>query len=269
MMTHDETVEILATYALDAVDGDERTAIEQHLAECPRCRAELDSWREVATALGNSVEPLPEGLWNSIASRLPDRSDEARPPMPQLVRSDSEGAVENEAVEGDELATRRARRGTQSRGRLAGVIAAVVGVAAVVAFLGVSLVHANDQVSNLQQAVNHSNPPSSVVTALETPGHKVVNLEGPNHAQLAQFVVADGRGYLVSSKLPALSSNQTYQLWGVVDGQPISLGLLGQNPHRSTFTLAGSKSASVLGLTVEPAGGTVVPSQAMVAKGVV
>ena len=41
----------------------------------------------------------------------------------------------------------------------------------------------------------------------------------------------DGQGYLVKSDLPTLSSAKTYQLWGVINGQPISLGLLGQAPH--------------------------------------
>ena len=54
---------------------------------CPRCQAELDGFREVAGALGNSVEPLPEGLWSGIASRLPERheDEEQLPPMPRLV----------------------------------------------------------------------------------------------------------------------------------------------------------------------------------------
>ena len=92
MMTHEESIEFLATYALDAVEGEEREAVEEHLAECPRCRAELDAFREVTTALGNSVEPLPEGLWTSIASRLPGRGDEERPPMPRLMRDEADGA---------------------------------------------------------------------------------------------------------------------------------------------------------------------------------
>ena len=52
----------------------------------PRCRAELDGLREVAAAIGNTVEPLPEGLWSNIASRLPERpDDDESPPMPRLV----------------------------------------------------------------------------------------------------------------------------------------------------------------------------------------
>ena len=86
MMSHEEAAELLAVFALDAVEPDEHELIEAHLAECPRCRAELDAHREVAAALGNSVEPLPEGLWSSIASALPPRRDEEPPPMPTLVR---------------------------------------------------------------------------------------------------------------------------------------------------------------------------------------
>ena len=95
-------------------------------------------------------------------------------------------------------------------------------------------------------------PPAAVVAALETPGHKVVNMEGANHVRVAQFVIADGRGYLVTSTLPALSADHTYQLWAVINGQTISLGLMGQRPNQTTFTLAGSPSVSRLAITVEP-----------------
>src|ERR1700722_10516822 len=87
-MTHDEVSELLGAFALDAVEYDEYEEIEAHLSECPRCRAEVDAHREVAAALGNSVEPLPEGLWENIARRLPPRQDEDAPPMPLLVRAD-------------------------------------------------------------------------------------------------------------------------------------------------------------------------------------
>ncbi len=84
-MSHDEASDLLGAYALDAVDGDEFTELEEHLDTCPRCRAELDSLREVAAAMGNSVEPVPEGLWSQIALRLPERQeDEEPPPMPRL-----------------------------------------------------------------------------------------------------------------------------------------------------------------------------------------
>ena len=52
-MTHAEIAELLGAYALDAVSPDEAAEIEEHLAECPRCRAEVSAHREVAGVLGN------------------------------------------------------------------------------------------------------------------------------------------------------------------------------------------------------------------------
>jgi anti-sigma-K factor RskA len=216
----------------------------------------------VAAALGNSVEPLPEGLWDSISSRLPDRHDQDRPPMPVLVRDDSVGA---EAT----LDVRRPAVFRSARVRLAAVASVAVAAAAVVTVLGLSLANADTQVAHLQGALDES-AHTAVVAAEETQGHKVVHLEGANNVQLATFVtIPSGQGYLVKSRLPKLPSNETYQLWGVVRGQPISLGLLGRSPHMVTYTLAGSVQPSKLGITVEPAGGSAVPTQSMLASGTV
>ena len=56
-LTHDEAAELLGAYALDAVEADERDAIEHHLNECPRCRAE--------------VALTPDGTGFLVADKLP------------------------------------------------------------------------------------------------------------------------------------------------------------------------------------------------------
>ena len=56
MDVHDLT----ATYALHALDAEERTEYEAHLAQCERCRAELAQLTESAAALAWAVEsPAP------------------------------------------------------------------------------------------------------------------------------------------------------------------------------------------------------------------
>jgi anti-sigma-K factor RskA len=265
VISHQQASELLAVFALDAVDSDEQELIEAHLAECPRCRAELDAHREVAAALGNSVEQLPEGLWSSIASRLPARPAEEPPPMPTLVREGS-APEEHSATR---FRTPRPAPRRASRGRLLSVASLAVAAAAVAAVLGVNLVHANNQISSLQHA-----SPASAAAALRVPGHRVVDLESARHVELAQFVVVPsgqgyGQGYLIKSNLPTLSSAETYQLWGVINGRAISLGLLGRDPHGAAFTLGGSSHPSKLGITVEPAGGSVVPTGSMLAAGTV
>jgi anti-sigma-K factor RskA len=257
VIAHEEISALLAPYALDAVVGEECRAVEEHLEQCPRCRAELDAFRDVAAALGNSVAELPEGLWLSIESRL-SHDEEEPPAMPRLFSDPTVAAP---------LAAHRRHRRLSTRGGFA-VVGSILGAAAAAAaILAFGLGQGNDSASQLQAAL--AVQPSSVVSALETPGHRVVNLNNGSAGTLAQFVMADGRGYLVSSTLPALKSSETYQLWGVVSGQPISLGLLGQSPSNSIFTLAGSAVPTQLRITVEPSGGSVVPSGAVVASGLV
>jgi anti-sigma factor RsiW len=261
MMSHEEASGLLGAYALDAVDGDEFAALEAHLDSCPRCRAELDSLREVAAALGNSVEPLPEGLWSQIASRLPERpADEEPPSMPQLA---PEGRAERAG------SPFRAPVGGRRR-RVAATMVAAVAVAAVAVaiVLGIGLVRADNSVSNLQAQV--SRPPATVGHALQTPGRRLVNLYSRSGSAAAQFVVVpDGRGYLVSSTLPSLAAGRTYQLWGIVGNTAISLGLLGRSPQQAVFTMAGTNRPSRLSITAEPAGGVIVPTTAVVATGTV
>ena len=254
-MEHDEAVEILAVLALDALDDDQRRAVEEHVAECPRCLGELDAWREVAGALGNSVEPVPEGLWSNIATRLYEDPQHRAPPLAPL-RFDLS------------LARARPRQSPTSSRRRAWV--ATIGVAAaLVAVLAVSLANADRKVSDLQSALSASSQ-SQVAAALKTPGHELVNLTSATSRRLAQFVVLpDGRGYLVRSKLPPLASNQTYQLWGIVAGKSISLGVMGSSPGHVTFTVASKPSPSELAVTVEPSGGTSTPSTSILASGAV
>jgi anti-sigma factor RsiW len=259
-MRHADASELLASFALDAVSTTEHDEIETHLIQCPRCRAELDGYREVAAAMGNSVEPLPEGLWTSIAARLPDRGDEEPPPMPSLASGESADAS-------------RPRRRPRPRG-IASIGAVAVATAAVAIVLGIGLVRADNQVNHDSSLLaNRAHPVihtiSAVQAALHAPGHKVIKLAN-GAADVASFVVTpDGRGYLVSTSLPSLPATEVYQLWGVVNQQAISLGLLGTKPTRSTFTMAGDASPSRLSITVEPAGGSITPSSPLVASGTV
>ncbi len=259
-MAHD-TNDLLATYALDAVDREDQERIERHVVECPRCQSELDAYREVAASIGNSVAQVPTDLWNAISSQLQDRRGGAIPPTPTLLRQ----GFEHGQTSGAALAPTRV---PSSRWRKSAYSALAIAAASIIAVLGLSLSNANTQNAQLRGAAGES-AHTDVVTALETPGHKLVNLTSKSSEGSAQFVLLpDGRGYLVKSTLPSLSANMTYQLWGVVDGQPISLGLLGQSPHQVTFTLAGAPGPSELGINVEPAGGAVVPSAPMRVEGV-
>jgi anti-sigma factor RsiW len=262
VITHDQAHDLLAAFALDAVDGGiEHDQIESHLNDCPRCATELMALRDVASVLGNCVEPVPKNLWSVISSRL-SVSEPEEPALPLLKVLPPRTWRTERTLRGS-AKTPRSRTGRRYLIVVTSVAAAAATAAAV---LGIGLVRTSDQNDRLQAQIGSNS--SSVVAALETPGHTLVSLRAPNHTKLAQFVLLpSGRGYLVSSELPKLTPDHTYQLWGIIEGQAISLGLLGPAPSQAAFTVAGGSGVpSQLGVTVEPAGGSVLPTTTMLAS---
>ncbi|MCZ7526964.1 MAG: hypothetical protein M5U14_11615 [Acidimicrobiia bacterium] len=62
--------ELLAIRALDALDPEERRAVDR-LVECdPVARARLDLFREAAALLAGPPVPPPRDLWHRIARSL-------------------------------------------------------------------------------------------------------------------------------------------------------------------------------------------------------
>lgn len=252
MMSHDEASELLAVAALHAVDPETMAAIEEHAATCPRCQSELDGFRAVAAALGNAVEELPEGLWTNISSQLWERKGESVEMPPLLI-----GGTPAEVV-AIGSAARTSKRLRNTLGALAFAAAASIVV------LALSLSSAQNHVTNLEASSSRS----VVQRALTAPGHQIVNLTSDTDAKLAEFVMLpDGTGYLVKSNMPNLAANETYQLWGIVNGSPVSIGVMGSSPAHVTFTLDSTPRPSELAVTVQQAGGSLTPAKNFVASG--
>jgi hypothetical protein len=255
MMSHDEASELLAVAALHAVDAKTLAAIEEHAATCPRCQSELDSYRAVAAALGNSVEELPEGLWTNISSQLWERKGDAEA-MPPLLIGDTPTDIV--AIGSAPKSSRR------TKSVLGGV--AFAAAASIVA-LALGLNSAQNHVTNLQGALATASQ-TVVQKALSAPGHQIVNLTSASDKPLAEFVMLpDGTGYLVNAEMPALTPNNTYQLWAIVKGSPVSIGVMGSKPGQVTFTMASSPAPSELAVTVQQAGGSLTPAKNFVASG--
>jgi anti-sigma-K factor RskA len=239
---HHEIEELLGAYALDALESDEALMVEGHLDTCPRCRSELDGHREMAAALGNGIEPLPPALWDRVVEHLDEQS---LPVFLEPHRSAPAGP---------------GRRGQRPRhlGRWATALGAAA-AAVVIALLGL-------------QAAQTSQAPglSPAQAALSTPGHRLVQLTSTSGHRLAEAVVLpDGQGLMVSNSLAQLPASETYQLWAMIGGRPISLGLLGRHPKNASFTVSTSAPPAALAVTVEPAGGVSAPDGTPLASGAV
>jgi anti-sigma-K factor RskA len=225
-----ELDELLGAYALDAVDDDERRRVEEHLALDPRAAREVQEHREVATMLAFTGMDAPAGVWDRIASALDERAPAPGRELARVLTID-----------------RAARRGRRLRSM--GTWLAVTAAAAVVAVVAVSVVdrRADAPGDPLQAALAAArNDRDTRAAILVAEGADVI----------AEAIVdEDGHGYLLASDLPTLGDDQTYQLWGVVGDDVISIGILGPNPEIETFTIEADVAA--FAVTIERAGGVV------------
>ena len=258
-MTHDEAVALLGAYALDAVPPEEAVLVAAHVAECPRCTAELDAHREVAGMLGDLGGEAPPVLWAAIASQatVPEGASEAAEALGGL-------AAQQTVPAGP--ATRR-RATTWQR-----AAAAVVAVAAAVAIvlLGVQVSRLNDRVSTLTALARAHGLGEAVQAALLDPSAQRITLraDGGHGKVVAELVVVPAaHSFLVDSRLPPLPRTRTYQLWAVTVGPPISLGLLGSNPDVVPFIVNHHRTSITYAISVEPASGSSGPTSTPIAAG--
>lgn len=252
MMEHDTARELVELAALDALEASEFQDFTSHVATCPLCREALDRSINVASAIGNTVEQPPAHLWHSIEGRLGERSRVEAAPSPLVMAGTAEVIP---------LTRARSRRG------LMATVSSLAAAALVV--LSFSLANAEHKTHTLENALSTA-PRSALAVALSTPGHRVVKLDSSTGRAVMSFVVVpSGHGVMLSQDVPSLSGSKTYQLWGLVNGKAVSLGVLGRTPRSVAFTMAGSTRASALALSVEPAGGSVSPTTTPIAVGAV
>jgi hypothetical protein len=239
-LVHDEIEELLGAYALNAVDAEEATLVEQHLQGCPRCRSEVAGHREVATVLGNTGGDAPAGLWDRISIQL----EEAPPPM----RLDLPGALGTVTP----LAPRR-------RERTRGFVVAAMGAAAALAIgvLGAQVVRQQDQLDRFEAAIEDGSLLSAANVALRDPDATKADLTSADGTvTVTAVVLPDGTGYLMANDLPGLEDGRTYQLWGQTSSGLISLGLLGGAPG-AILPFEGGTDLAALAVTAEQSGGVV------------
>jgi anti-sigma-K factor RskA len=248
-MEHTETESLLGVYALHAVEADEARAVEEHLASCPRCRAELAALREVAAALGNFGAEAPEGVWERIAADV-HAEDSDEHPAPQLLLPRSEQA------------TARWHWRVVARSVLAGVAAAVV------VLFGLQFNHVDNELNGLRVAVN-GHGLSPLVASVALGPHRVITLTSAGSPESGRIEVAPGgTAYWVGASLGALSPDKTYQLWATVGGRIVSIGLLGSDPH-AYLQLHLEASMQMIMATAEPEGETPGPTTPVLLAGVV
>jgi anti-sigma-K factor RskA len=227
---------LTGVYALDAVDGPERDRFERHLAGCRSCANEVRGLAATAAQLGLAVaEPAPADLRSRVL---------AAATVTRQVPPDSA-----------EVPPRGSTGGAPWVSRLAVAVAALCLVIAV-AFGAIAL-------SAQQRLAADQAQDRAIAAVLAAPDAQVV-IQRTTRGGTATAVVSrdEGKVVVTTRGLPALPVSKVYQLWFIGPPGVRSAGLVpAPSGGRTAPVLAsGLRSGDVIGMTVEPAGGTSHPT---------
>ncbi|MGQ0815960.1 MAG: anti-sigma factor [Gemmatimonadota bacterium] len=241
---HQAWSELAAGYSLGSLDADERATFEMHLAGCKDCQAEVDSYRDVvgSIGLGAPVVPPPPHLRARILAET--KSVRAlNPPtqfqrlLPWLVAA----AAMTVAIAS--LLMYASERSRRELAESAGAAAAT------------QLMHARKQVA--QQ--------DSMLAAILAPDAESARLVAQGRPPSVRLFLNRRRNMVVLSArdLAPAAAGRTYQLWGIADGQPVSMGTFNTSADgQATVVLPLATDARFThsAITDEPAGGSPQPT---------
>jgi anti-sigma factor RsiW len=215
----------LAAYALDALDEDERSAFEAHLADCDECRAELEEFRKTASLLAYGAEgPSPPA---SLRERVLDEARRERPVQSVVV-----------------LRPRRALR-----------LTAIAAAAAIAVALGLGIWAAT--LSNSLDSERSARADQARVAAILADADSTrVSL-----GERGQLVRApDGQSVMVVRDLPEAPADKTYEAWVIDAGEPVKAGLFEGGGQQIVLLEEPVPQGAMVAVTLEPEGGSDQPT---------
>ncbi|MPY97791.1 MAG: hypothetical protein GEU97_07285 [Actinophytocola sp.] len=226
---------LTGAYALHALSESERVAFEEHLAECAACRKEVSELQETAVRLGSAfATPPPDSLKQNVLASI--RRVRQLPP--------DEGSI----------VPLRGRRWPQ---RATALAAAAAAIAAIV--LGSQVVRLDDEASRAkQQLAEVSSRYEAVADMIAARNTKIMAAEAGDMRATVVVSPQHGKVAFLPKDVPEPGKDKTYQLWLIGPDGAHSAGLL---PDKDTPVVADTiEGATVLGVTIEPEGGSKQPT---------
>jgi len=229
----DDPHTLTGAYALDALDDEERRRFEEHLSTCDTCADEVKGLLATASRLGAGINVSPpESLHAGVMSQV-----RVTRQVPRLASGpDAESGA-------DPLHRARLR---------ARVLTAVAAALLVVAgSLGTVAVSQQRRAARAEQAAGQ------LAQVLGAPDARTLTAAGPSGGSArVVFSLGQGRAVFVPHDLNA-APGRDLQLW-VIRGRTVrSAGLVTAD---RPIVAAGVDAGSVLGLTIEPDGGSPQPT---------
>jgi len=254
MNAHEQFADDLALYALGALEGEERLAVEKHLEGCSACRIELEQLRGDAALLAFSAG----------GPRPPSRSRE------RLM-----AAV---AKEPRRLPVRPAKRGTLWRALEWAAAAAAIVIVLLLVRQNNDLQHRlaslQSNSADQQQQLLQAKQVIATLTSADAERYVLVAGKTPPQPQgRAIYVSSSGTLVFLASNMPELAPQKVYELWLIpANGAPIPAGLFRPNAQGSAAVvrppLPTGVEAKTFAITVEPEAGSAAPTSQPVMVGI-
>ncbi|MGW5087955.1 anti-sigma factor [Streptomyces coelicoflavus] len=253
---------LAAPYALDALDGAERVRFERHLERCDRCAAEVRALSEDAVRLAwSTAAPAPPALRERVLAAVRGTAQEPTPTRTPTPRT-STGPVPRlpARVRGGRPNAGRSR-GPRPRPLLVPFATATAAAALVVASL--FAVQAGRTRDELDTARDRAREIAHVLAAPDARAARGADERGRGVAVVAS--ASEGRAVVTLSGYGEPPGDRVRQLWLMRPGAaPRSLGLFdGDTPLIASGL---SPAATSLAVTVEPAGGSALPTSGPVVQ---
>ena len=267
-LTHDEALDLAASFVLGALDDDEMAAVRAHLASCPEPHTEFEELAGVVPVLQAAVPPVapPPGLKDRImaaaAADLEARRQEAEragavPPAPAAPAPD---------------AVAPARPSLLPRERRQPALSWALGIAAVlaIALLGAWNLSLQTQLTDAQA---YERQVAAVLDAAARENALTAVMRGDaddGPAGLAA-VTSDGTVRIAMRDLAPTAGTEVYEAWVIAGEQPpVPLGGFQVGPNGVGYLEADglpTEPGFVLALTREPRPGAKAPSSTPVSVG--
>jgi len=252
MSVHEQYEEDLALYAMGALLGDERAAVEKHLAECADCRRELELLRGDMALLA----------YSTAHSAPPRRSRE------RLM-----------AAAGKEPGGKAARARRSWWAAVPWVAAAAMTILAVLLMrqnggLQEKLADLGDRAAEQQSQLEQAREVVATLTATDALRVTLVTAKTLPQPQGKAIYVRD-RGSLIflASNFKAVPSGKAYELWLIpTKGNPIAAGVFEPDTHGSATVvnppLPHGVQAKAFAITIETQAGSTAPTSPILMLGV-
>lgn len=253
---------LIPAYCLGATDPEETALVERLLPLCPEAAAELDEYMAMTQAMLYTAPPAvpPAHLHDRIMAA-------AAPSAPRLVsRAVTQPSAQPSTSASLPTAAPRPRVGRVNR-----LIAGLAVAAA--ALLIISNVYWVNQVNSLnrqqQELVALMSDQENALASLgsgQAERVELVSTSGDQGGVLATVLWSpqSDTALLYTDTLPALASDQSYQLWLIGDAQPISAGVFHiGNDGKGTLIFHTDEPMTdfaAVAISTEPAGGSPAPT---------